>query len=612
MSESRYQLDTTKIHTLVDLFDARVAQSPSLPAYRQFLPGVERWHSYSWNDISSRVRAWEAALENESLAVGDRIAIMSSNRPDWIAADIAALNLGLVVVALFSEDTPGNAGSTLEHAQASLLVIEEPAWWSAISKHHALPSIQRVVTIKADGQQRDNRVMSLSNWLVASAGDHQARAKHARPEPDDLAVICYTSGTSGRPKGVMLTHRNILSNVLACYDAVPMYPGDVALSFLPLAHMFERTAGYYHAMLAGAEVVFTRGMNQLQEDFREIRPTVIVSVPRVFERFYALLQRRLKQRPWLFRKLFHLALKAGWKRFEHAQQRGPRPRFDRAWSGLNQFFGKQFLDALGGNMRLAVSGGAPLSPEIARTFISLGLPIVQGYGLTEASPVVSCNRVDDNDPESVGRPVKGVETRRASNGELKVRGPNVMQGYWRDPEATREVLNEDGWLSTGDKISRLQSERLYVIGRLKELIVMSNGEKAAPALLEQELMLDPLVEQVIVIGEARPYLAALIVAEPKALADFCAENGMTETDPNLLSLLLARLKFDLDDQPKFAQIRRLALMREPMTIENEMLTSTHKPRRRKVTQLYADTIEALYSGHFTPDDASLNYHVDLG
>lgn len=612
MSEARYPLDTSKIHTLVELFEARAAKSPSLAAYRQYLPGVNRWHTYSWNDVATRVRAWTRAFVEEGLEAGDRVAIMSSNRPDWVAVDIAALSLGLVVVALFDEDTAGNAGHTLEHSGARLLVVEDPQWWRDIRANHALPALQCVICIRGEPARDDSRMSSLSSWLDNTSGQAPLPRNRARPAADDLAVICYTSGTSGRPKGVMLSHRNILSNVLACHDAIPMQEGDLALSFLPLAHMFERTAGYYHAMLSGAEVAFTRGLKHLGEDFRELRPTVIISVPRVFERFYALLQRRIKQRPPLFQHLFKLAVHLGWQHFEYQQGRRPRPRMDGFKQALVQRIGRNVLDAMGGNMRLAVSGGAPLSPTIAKTFISLGLPIVQGYGLTEAAPVVSTNRVDDNDPESVGRAVTGVETRRSNRGELLVRGPNVMQGYWQDPEATAEALSQDGWLSTGDKISRLQEDRMYLVGRLKELVVMSNGEKAAPALLEQDLMLDPLVEQALVIGEARPYLTALIVPDRDVLTEFCNEHRLKADDPELLALLLKRLQGDLNEQPKFAQVRRIVLLDQPWTPENEMLTATHKPRRRRIAQVYAAQIDALYSGHYTPDDIQLNYHVDLG
>lgn len=604
-------LDSGKIHTLVDLFDARVAASPGQPAYRQYLPGVERWHGYTWNDLASRVQWWKAALHAEGLSRGDRIAIMSSNRPEWVAADCAALALGLVVVALFSEDTAGNAAATLAHAGARLLVLEEPQWWEDIQQADPLPELQRVIAIKGGISRQDPRARDLANWLPAPDAPRPHFDEH-RPAPDDLAVICYTSGTSGRPKGVMLTHANILSNVIACHAVIPMQPGDVALSFLPLAHMFERTAGFYHAMLAGCELVFTRGIAHLSDDFREVQPTVIISVPRVFERFYALIQQRLAQRPLLFRAIFKLATSAGWRRFEFEQGRAPSPFLGQLAKRLDQWLGRKVLAALGGRIRLAVSGGAPLSPQIARLFISLGLPLVQGYGLTEAGPVVSTNRAGDNDPESVGLPLPGVETRRAANGELQVRGPSVMQGYWKDPESTAAALSDDGWLSTGDKVSRLQSDRVYLVGRLKELIVMSNGEKAAPGLLEQTLLMDPIVEQVIVIGEARPFLAALVVPQQAALDAFCAAEDVSADTPALEAALLRRFHASLKDQPKFAQIRRLALLPQAWTPQNEMLTPTYKPRRRRIAHVYAADIDALYAGHFQPGDVELNYHVDLG
>ncbi|MGJ8669480.1 MAG: AMP-dependent synthetase/ligase [Oceanococcus sp.] len=609
MSDSLTPLNTAKIHTLVDLFNARVACSPSQAAYRQYLPGLNRWHSFSWNELATRVDHWQRALAREQLAVGDRFAIMSSNRPEWIAADIAAQSLGMVVVALFSEDTAGNAANMLEHSGASALMLEDPDCWEDISRHQPLPRLKRVISLQAFTSE-DARLVNLANWL--DHDDSSVAPKLPKLKPDQLAVICYTSGTSGRPKGAMLTHRNILSNVIACHQAIPMVAGDVALSFLPLAHMFERTTGYYHAILAGAEVAFTRGLKHLSEDFREVRPTVLISVPRVFERFYSLIQRRVHKRPWLLRWLFRLARDAGWKQFEYQQQRAKRPVLYRFQCAFTRSVGRQVLDTLGGRVRLAVSGGAPLSPQIARTFIGLGLPLVQGYGLTEASPVVSTNRAHDNDPESVGKPLDGMQTRRSSNGELQVRGPSVMQGYWQDEAATAEALSEDGWLNTGDKISRLHKDRLFVVGRLKELIVMSNGEKAAPGLLEQDLKLDPIVEQVIIIGEARPYLAALIVPNPEILAEFCSEQKLQLGDLELLPALLKRLKSDLHNQPHFAQIRRIALMDEPWTTANGMLTPTHKPRRRAILQAYAERVDELYRGQFTPDDASLNYHVDIG
>lgn len=610
MREPFKPLDSSKIHTLVDLFNARVAASPAAPAYRQYLANLNRWHSYSWNDMADWVARWQRALAQEKLAPGDRFAIMSSNRPEWIVADIAAQSLGLVTVALFNEDTAGNAAGMLEHSGSSMLLVEDPHWWKAICSTHELPEIQRVITLKPGQPIDDPRLVTLDRWL--DQGDGTTPPALPDIKTDDLAAICYTSGTSGQPKGAMLSHYNILSNVLACHQAIPMVAGDIALSFLPLAHMFERTAGYYHAILAGAEVAFNRDVTHLTDDFREIRPTVLVSVPRVFERFYALIQRRVNKRNWLFRQLFTLACAVGWEQFEYRQKRSTRPFMSSLKNALARYIGRHVLDALGGRVRLAVSGGAPLSPKIARTFIGLGLPIVQGYGLTEAAPVVSSNRVDDNDPESVGIPLQGVETRRVSTGELQVRGPNVMQGYWRDEEATAAVLSDDGWLSTGDKISRLHTDRLFVIGRLKELIVMSNGEKASPALLEQELTIDPIVEQVIIIGEARPFLAALIVPNPTVLAEFCQQENLTVGHPAVFPRVLKRLQASLDSLPHFAQIRRITLIDEPWSTANGLLTPTHKPRRRAILEAYASRVEELYRGHFTPDDANLNYHVDIG
>ncbi len=605
-------LDAGRLHTLVDVFEQRVRATPSRVAYRQYLEGVDRWHGFTWTDLSQRVRCWKVAYLREGLRAGDRIAIMAANRPDWVAADMAGLSLGLVTVALFAGDTPGNAARTLRHSGAKFLVVEQARWWDEISATDALPDLQRVVSLTAGMPRRDARAVDISNWLPMPE-ETLAAATHARPGPDDLAVICYTSGTTGDAKGVMLTHRNILSNVFASAQVVPLLASDVVLSFLPLAHMFERTTGYYHAIFSGTEVAFTRGIPRLREDFAEIRPTAIISVPRVFERFYSLLMRRLSQRPLSVRMLFRWTVAMGWRRYLRSQGRGGAWRLDEIfWPLLRSVIARPLIAVLGGRMRVAISGGAPLSAEVSKTFIALGLPLLQGYGLTEAGPVVSTNTLADNDPESVGLPIPGVETKTGRDGELFVRGPGIMQAYWGDPEATAAVLSTDGWLATGDRVSRLDSQRLYITGRIKELIVMSSGEKASPSRIEQELLADPLVEQVMVAGEARPYLVALVVPNREVLTEVCESLGISDDGAALEQEYLRRFGERLASLPKFAQIRRVGLVADPWTVENGMATPTFKLRRRRILQVASNVLEPLYAGHFQPPTAAAGYHVDLG
>jgi long-chain acyl-CoA synthetase len=335
------------------------------------------------------------------------------------------------------------------------------------------------------------------------------------PQADDLAAIVYTSGTTGKPKGVMLTHRNVVANVQAVLQRVQPTPADRFLSFLPLSHTFERTAGYYLPIAAGSCVAFARSVAQLGEDLVSQRPTVLISVPRIYERVHAKLQEVLATSP-LKARLMVLTQTVGWRRFR-AEQGLPADEAGRPglldpllWPLLRRLVAQPVLARFGGQVRVAVSGGAPLAPAIARCFLGLGLQLVQGYGMTETSPVVGVNAPEDNDPASVGRALPGVEVRIVENRELQVRGPSVMRGYWRRDEDTAKVLAADGWLSTGDQ-AEIVDGRIHIRGRIKEIIVTSTGEKVPPVDLELALCEDPLFEQAFVVGENKPFIGAVAV-----------------------------------------------------------------------------------------------------
>ncbi len=349
-------------------------------------------------------------------------------------------------------------------------------------------------------------------------------------EPDSLATIVYTSGTTGRPKGVMLSHRNIIYNADAALDIVQMSAEDTLLSFLPLSHTFERTVGYYIPMMVGATIAYARSIPELGEDLINIKPTILISVPRIYERVYNKIQAGLAEKSPLAGKLFKLAVETGWQRFLHRQGRGGwQPAF-LLWPLLDKLVAGKIMAKLGGNMHMAASGGAPLPPPIARVFIGLGLNLIQGYGLTETSPILTANPVADNVPDSVGIPLRGTELRVAENDELLARGPGIMLGYWDDEEATRAAIDDEGWFRTGDK-ARIENNHVYITGRIKEILVLANGEKVPPADMEMAIALDPLFEQVLVIGDNRPYLSAIIVLEPEQWASWSAGLGLDPGDP---------------------------------------------------------------------------------
>ncbi len=586
--------DTT---TLPAMFAARVRRSPERVAYQAWDPAVQDWRRYSWAEVGAHVENWRAALAREGLAPGERVAIRRGNGYPWVLFDQAALSLGLVVVPLYVDDRPDNVAYVLDHAGVKLLYLQEAAQWQALAGHaDALAGLQRVVVERGlEEAPADGRVVALEHWLAARAGDAPPHAAR----PDDLATIVYTSGTTGRPKGVMLSHRNILSNIRSGLHSVAVYPGDRFLSFLPLSHTLERTVGYYLPIMAGAEVVYARSVAELAEDLATQRPTLLVSVPRIYERVHARLQARLAAGSALQRALFRRAVQVGYHHFEYRQGRA-------AWGPdlllhplLDRLVGAKVRARLGGRLRIAVSGGAPLPPAVSRVFVGLGVNILQGYGLTESSPIISVNTLERNKPESIGLPLKDVEVRIGERDELLARGPNIMLGYWKDPEATRAAVDEDGWLHTGDQARRDEEGFLYITGRIKEIIVLANGEKVPPADMESAIAEDPLFEQTMVVGEGRPYLAALVVLDRDQWARIVAEHPDFDDleGPAVREFLLERLRRRLAAFPGYAQIHAVTPLLAPWTIENGLLTPTMKIRRSRIAERYREAIEAMYAGH---------------
>jgi long-chain acyl-CoA synthetase len=415
----------------------------------------------------------------------------------------------------------------------------------------------------------------------------------------DLATIVYTSGTTGRPKGVMLSHRNLLSNAHASLTLIDCYREDLFLSFLPLSHTLERTGGYYLPMMAGATVAYARSIGQLGADLQDVKPTVMIAVPRVFERVYQRLQDQIQRRAFPKRWLFRLAVNTGWRQFLRAQGRSGWHPLLLIWPVLRRRVAEPLLARLGGRLRVTVSGGAPLPAEVAQLFIGLGLPLLQGYGLTETSPVVSVNTLRDNDPWSVGIPLRGVQVRIGENDELLVKGPNVMMGYWNNHAATAKIMEAGGWLRTGDQ-ARFEGGRIYITGRLKDILVLSNGEKVAPADMELAIGLDPLFEQVLVIGEGRSYLSALLVLNADLWRALSREYGLNPEhheslrDPRLARDMLKRIRASLRDFPGYAKIRRVGLLLEPWSVDNGLMTPTMKIRRAEVLKHYREQVERLY------------------
>ena len=582
--------------TLHGLFLERLRRSPDAVAYRFYDAINQIWADYTWREMGRWVRRCQNALAGENLDRGDRIAIMARNSRFWVMFDIAALGLGLVVVPLYTDDRVDNAEYILRDAGVRLLVIGGEAQWQRLQgKLERVRELKRIISIATLEQPGDRRVRSLHDWIEVP------ERPIALPDidPHALATIVYTSGTTGSPKGVMLSHHNILSNAHASLHTVPVRPGHVFLSFLPLSHTLERTIGYYLPMMADATVAHNRSIPQLAGDLKMIRPSVLISVPRIFERVYARVKEKLDEQDGYKQYLFRLAVAVGWRKFEYEQGRARwRPQL-LLWPLLKRLVADRINARLGGRLKVAISGGAALSPEISRVFVSLGVPILQGYGLTEASPVVSVNRLDKNIPASIGIPLPGVSVKVGGDDELLIKGPNVMLGYWNNPGATAAILDSGGWLHSGDK-ARIEGAHLFITGRIKDIIVLANGEKVSPTDMEMAISGDALFSQVMVVGEGRPYLTALVVLDEAQWHKLARKQqiNIDSQDARLLeNLLLERIGACLHEFPGYAQIRRIRRVNEPWSVDNELLTPTLKIKRKLILERYQGEIEGMYEGH---------------
>jgi long-chain acyl-CoA synthetase len=549
---------------IADFFAQHLAH-PDRILYRHFVAGA--WRDVAVGELAALVARWQEGFRCAGLLAGDHVALTARNGINWVAVDLAALGLGLVVVPLYVDDNADSVAWCAADAGAKLLVVENGRIVEALRRTGSATALPPVVVLRPDEGEPVAGTTPVEGFLPVTAG-----APLFRPlPPETLATICYTSGTAGRPKGVMLSHGNIVANVAQCRATGMARPADRFLSMLPLSHMFERTGGYYLPLSLGAKVVFARGIAQLAEDFVTEAPTVVFAVPRIFERLHARIGQSLAASP-LKRWLYGACVARG---FRHAQ--GKATVLDRMLvPPLRALVAAPIRAGLGGALRLAVVGGAALDPELARTFIGLGLTMLQGYGMTEASPVVSVSREGDNEPASVGPPLPGVEVRLGGNGELLVRGDNVMLGYWRNDEATRRTL-VDGWLHTGD-LAEIRDGRIYIRGRAKDVLVLSNGEKLPPQDVELAIMHDPAFEQVMLIGEGRPFAILLAVTQ--------------ETDEKAL---VRRANAQLAGFPRWMRVRRVIATKDPWSVDNGLLTPTLKLKRPYVVTRFKDRIDAAYA-----------------
>ncbi|MFZ5801695.1 MAG: AMP-dependent synthetase/ligase [Candidatus Omnitrophota bacterium] len=560
----------------------------------------------SWTQWAGQVVRTAQALWKIGISKTDRVGILSENMPEWTYADLAALALGAVVVPVYPTTAAFEIDYILRDSEIKVLFISGPEQWKKLLPLlDRNPQILKVITFHDVEGEHPKRVR-FEDFMKIAAEEPDAgfdvRTQLVRVASADLATLIYTSGTTGEPKGVMLTHGNILKNIEGSRTPIHIRDTDTCLSFLPLSHIFERMAGYYFMLSSGATIAYARGMQTVAEDVRRVRPTVVIAVPRFFEKIREKIDRAVRAKPGFLRNLI-LALLKNACAVKANRRRGERVDWLALLAygiGKALFFGKIRAE-LGGRIRFFVSGGAPLGKEIAEFFDAIGWVILEGYGLTETSPVISANAIENVRFGSVGRCIPGVEVKVAEDGEILTRGPCVMQGYWNHEAVTRESFDGD-WFRTGD-IGRLDADGyLWITDRKKDIIITAAGKNIAPQPLEACLLEDPLIRQVVILGDRRPYLVALVVPEREMILSLARDLGIRETGyaeilqaPKILEHVETSVRGRLSDCPSFQQVKFVALIEEEFTQGRGEMTPTMKLRRRVIADHYHAAVEVLYA-----------------
>jgi long-chain acyl-CoA synthetase len=567
----------------------------------------------SWRDISSeelRRAVEEISMGLRALGVekGDRVALLSENRPEWAYVDLATLCAGAADVPIYPNLMPAQVHYVLNDSQAKVAFASSAAQVKKLAEVRGrAPHLQHVIRFDDPAQEGTLSLDELrARGREALAADREAvKRRAAEVGPDDLATLIYTSGTTGDPKGVMLTHDNIVSNVHGTLAAFSDFgPRDVALSFLPLCHIFERMGGHYLMLQQGVTIAYAESVEKVPANMAEVHPTIMLSVPRLYEKMYARVNEKVAGDSALKQRIFHWALGVGRKVFQaRVEHRAPGALL-RARHGLaDRLVFKTIRERTGGRLRLFISGGAPLAREIAEFFGAVGLLIFEGYGLTETSPVIAVNRPDRLKPGSVGPPLPNVEVKIAEDGEILTRGPHVMRGYYNKPEATAEVIDGERWFHTGD-VGLLDADGFLVItDRKKDIIVTSGGKNIAPQPIENQLKTNPLIAEIVMIGNKRNFPSALIVPNFDNLRKWAGAHGVSATsseelvrDARVVALYDETVKGLTKDLAQFERIKKIALLPHEFTLEAGELTPTLKVKRRVVEQKYKDVIDRLYEG----------------
>lgn len=559
-----------------------------------------------YRDMREQVACFFHGLAALGVTKGDRIGLLAENRPEWVVTDFAALFLGAVDVPIFPSQTAAQIEYILNDAGVSVMVVSNRFQLAKVQKIRRGVKSLRHVILMSDVDELPDDVRRFRDVVEAGRAAHAAapqalREVAIRITPEDLCTIIYTSGTTGNPKGVMLTHHNFVSNVKAAAQILPISETDTLLSFLPLCHVFERMAGLYTATSCGATTAYAESIETVAENMLEVRPTIVIAVPRLFERIYNRIARMVEKDSGVKKKIFYSAIATG-RKYVAAQKHGRAGALLRAQHALAEKLVFSKLQArTGGRIRYFVSGGAALPRELGEFFEAVGLLIIEGYGLTESSPVIAANRLENHRFGTVGQPLPGIEVKIAEDGEILTRGPHVMKGYYNNRKATEEAIDSEGWLHTGDIGMMDEHGMLYITDRKKHLFVSSGGKNIAPQPIESLFASNEFIDQFVLIGDKRMFLTALIVPDFDALKEYADAHGIPYRDKSELAknaeinrLIEQTIQNTQKDLANFEKVRRFTLLDQPFTIENGEMTPSMKLRRKAIEERYGDLIEAMY------------------
>ena len=620
-----------EFETMPELFSRLVAhydgQNRTALSYKE--KKTKKWKDISWEMYRDRVYAMAAYLYKQGVRQGDRVAILSENRPEWVFTDQATQLLGAVNVALYTSLPASQVAYILKDSGAKIFIVSTGIQLrKARDIFDDCPDLQEVITMS---ELRSEKPEFVTLWDEAMAAGEAEWPKYAEDliaksktiTEDDISALIYTSGTTGNPKGVMLTHRNIASNAKSALTRVPFGPDDHHLSFLPLCHSFERTAGYVAVMACGAKITYAESIDAVSRNLAEVSPTVLISVPRLFEKMYNLIAKSVEEGSSLKKKIFSWSVENGKKAATNLTKKGRIGPFLKMKQALgHKLVFSKLHEKLGGKLRFAVSGGAALPQVIGEFFQAAGITIVEGYGLTETAPALTITPIESPRYGSVGYVIPGVtvgiqslddqkligelegsqypSSLTTEAGEIVAKGPNVMKGYWNNDAATRESIDEDGWYHTGD-VGRFDNGYLLITDRIKHMIVSKGGKNIYPGPIEEQFVSLPVIDQLVVIGEGREYLTALVVPNMDVIKKMARDNEIAyDSEEALLKDDAVQKVFDdifrgySKKAAAHEKIRGFRLIAEPFTVENQMMTPKLSLKRKVITSNYADTIEEMY------------------